>query len=124
MEVTLMHELLRRGDILNRDCVVRAVMTALPWESSCAAANQFCEKPAIKWRRRFRGAESHLGIDPTDLSPAIWYKNSKSPSPRKGMDHKAEPFHRRTDHRDIAGAGSPDADVCRKHGISSATFYE
>jgi hypothetical protein len=36
MEVTLMHELLRSGDILDGDCVVRAVMTALPWESPCA----------------------------------------------------------------------------------------
>ena len=40
----------------------------------------------------------------------------------KGMDDEAEPIHRRTDHRDPAGAAT--ADACRKHGISSATFYK
>ena len=40
--------------------------------------------------------------------------------------HEAEPVHGRTDHRDIAEqeAGAKTADVCRKHGISSATFYK
>src|SRR2546423_4203828 len=40
--------------------------------------------------------------------------------------HEAEPVHGRTDHRGLARAGSWSltADVCRKHGISSATFYK
>ena len=43
-----------------------------------------------------------------------------------GDGHEAEPFHGRADHRDVAGqeAGAKTADVCRKHGISSATFYK
>ena len=42
------------------------------------------------------------------------------------MDMKASRFHGRADHRDIAEqeAGAKTADVCRKHGISSATFYK
>ncbi len=42
------------------------------------------------------------------------------------MDHEAEPVHGRADHRDPAGAGGwcDDSRVCRKHGISSATFYK
>jgi transposase-like protein len=36
------------------------------------------------------------------------------------MDHEAEPIHGRADHWDPAAT----ADVCRKHGISSATFYK
>jgi transposase-like protein len=42
------------------------------------------------------------------------------------MDHEAEPVHGRADHRDFAraGGGAKTADVCRKHGISSATFYK
>ena len=44
----------------------------------------------------------------------------------EGDGHEAEPVHGRADHRDIAGAGggAKTADVCRKHGISSATFYK
>ena len=32
----------------------------------------------------------------------------------------------RSDHRDFAGTGrwGDDADVCRKHGVGSATFYK
>ena len=39
---------------------------------------------------------------------------------------KPSRFTERADHRDIAGAGAgaKTADVCRKHGISSATFYK
>ena len=33
--------------------------------------------------------------------------------------HEAEPVHGRADHR-----GAKTADTCRKHGISSATFYK
>ena len=42
------------------------------------------------------------------------------------MDHEAKSVHGRADHRDsaAAGGGAPTADVCRKHGISSATFYK
>jgi len=43
------------------------------------------------------------------------------------MDHEAEPVHGRADHREILReqeAGAATADVCRKHGISSATFYK
>ena len=37
-----------------------------------------------------------------------------------------KPVHARTDHRDPREqeAGAATADVCRKHGISSATFYQ
>src|SRR6266581_4129422 len=45
---------------------------------------------------------------------------------RKGDGHAGEPVHGRADHQDLAGAGTgaKRADVCRKHGISSATFYK
>jgi putative transposase len=44
----------------------------------------------------------------------------------EGDGHEARPVHRRADHRDPAGAGSwaKTADVCRKYGVSSATFYK
>jgi putative transposase len=44
----------------------------------------------------------------------------------KGDGHEGKPLHRRADHRDFAGAGgrAKTAEVCRKHGISSATFYK
>ena len=36
-----------------------------------------------------------------------------------------EPFHRGTDYRDDQGAGRlPTAEICRKHGLSPATFYK
>jgi len=42
------------------------------------------------------------------------------------MDHEARSVHGRADHRDFVGTGdgAATADVCRKHGISSATFYK
>jgi putative transposase len=42
------------------------------------------------------------------------------------MDHEAKSIHGRTDRWDPAEqeAGAATADVCRKHGISSATFYK
>ena len=45
---------------------------------------------------------------------------------RRGDGHEAEPVHRRTDHRGLARAGSRSekADLCCKHGISSAIFYK
>jgi hypothetical protein len=55
MEVTLMLELLRSGDILDGDCVVRAVMTALPWESSYAATNQFFRKTRDQMVEKIQG---------------------------------------------------------------------
>jgi putative transposase len=44
----------------------------------------------------------------------------------EGDGYEAEPVYGRADHRDFAGAGgrAKTADVCRKHGISSATFYK
>ena len=51
--------------------------------------------------------------------------------PEEGPDHEAIEVQRRADHRHLAGAGGgqpdgrgvPPAEVCRRHGISSATFY-
>jgi putative transposase len=45
---------------------------------------------------------------------------------REGDGHEAEPVHGGADHRDPARAGgrSQTADICRKHGISSASFYK
>jgi putative transposase len=45
---------------------------------------------------------------------------------KKGRTDEAQQVHGRADHRDIEGAGgrAGDGDVCRKHGISSATFYK
>ena len=44
----------------------------------------------------------------------------------EGDGHEAKPVHGRADHRDFAEqeVGAKTADVCRKHGISSATFYK
>ena len=41
--------------------------------------------------------------------------------PRRGPDHEAIEVHGRADHRHPAGAKT--AELCRRHGISSATFY-
>jgi len=40
--------------------------------------------------------------------------------------NEAEQVQRGTDHRDLEGTGSWDgeAEVCRRHGVSSATFYK
>jgi putative transposase len=46
--------------------------------------------------------------------------------PLEGPDHEAIEVHGRADHRGVAGAGgagAKTADVCRRHGISTATFY-
>jgi putative transposase len=42
------------------------------------------------------------------------------------MDDEAQSVYGRADHRDFARAGGrcEDGDVCRKHGISGATFYK
>jgi putative transposase len=43
------------------------------------------------------------------------------------MDHERVSAHGRADHRDSSrpgDGGAPRADICRKHGISSATFYK
>jgi len=45
----------------------------------------------------------------------------------KETDDEEIAVHGRADHRDPAGAGgrrAKTADVCRKHGISGATFYK
>jgi putative transposase len=70
------------------------------------------------WRRR-RVSDDVIG----DLSPD---NSSKMGRVRhlEGNGHEAEPFHGRADHRDFAGAGGRREDVCRKHGISSTTFYK
>ena len=43
-----------------------------------------------------------------------------------GDGHEGKSVHGRADHRGFAGAGAgaKTADLCRKHGISSATFYK
>ncbi len=41
--------------------------------------------------------------------------------------NEAQSVHGRTDHRHLAGAGGrggKTADVCRRHGVSEATFYK
>ncbi len=45
--------------------------------------------------------------------------------PKEGPDHEAIEVQRGADHRVLREqeAGVSTADVCRKHGISSATFY-
>jgi putative transposase len=52
----------------------------------------------------------------------IWVESGH----RKGADDEANEVYRGADHRGAAGAGSraKTADVCRKHGISDATFYK
>ena len=44
---------------------------------------------------------------------------------KEGPDDEAIEVHRRADHCDLArtGGGLSTAEVCRKHGISRATFY-
>jgi putative transposase len=44
----------------------------------------------------------------------------------EGEDDAQIEIHGRTDHRDPGGAGARhcEAEVCRKHGVSSATFYK
>src|SRR5215831_1989081 len=46
--------------------------------------------------------------------------------PRGGTDDEAQPVQRGADYRDPAGAGggAKTVEVCRKHGISDATFYK
>src|SRR5215831_184787 len=46
--------------------------------------------------------------------------------PRGGTDDEAQPVQRGADYRDSAGAGggAKTVEVCRKHGISDATFYK
>ena len=46
--------------------------------------------------------------------------------PTKGTDDEAIKVHGRADHRGAAGAGGrgSTAEICRKHGVSSATFYK
>ena len=46
---------------------------------------------------------------------------------KKETDDEAQPVFRRADHRDIEEehqAGQSAAELCRKHGISDATFYK
>ena len=44
----------------------------------------------------------------------------------KGTDDEAIAVHGRADHWDPprAGAGAPATEICRKHGLSAATFYK
>jgi hypothetical protein len=44
---------------------------------------------------------------------------------RKGPDHEAQKAYRRADHRHSEGARGwiKTAELCRKHGISEASFY-
>jgi putative transposase len=44
----------------------------------------------------------------------------------KEQTNAKEPFHRGADYRDDQGqeAGMPTAEVCRRHGLSPATFYK
>ena len=44
---------------------------------------------------------------------------------RKGPDHEAQKAYRRADHRILKEheAGIKTAELCRKHGISEASFY-
>ena len=46
-------------------------------------------------------------------------------APEGGPDDEAEAAYGRADHQGFAGAelGTKTADLCRKHGISEATFY-
>lgn len=66
----------------------------------------------------------------SDLSPASSSSLGRVRS-IKETDDEAIEVHGRADHRDAEGAGSTHAvdgmttaDVCRKHGVSSATFYK
>ena len=45
---------------------------------------------------------------------------------KEGDGRWKEQVHRRADHRDLEGApgGAIGAEVCRKHGVSDATFYK
>jgi putative transposase len=44
----------------------------------------------------------------------------------RGPENEAQPFHRRTDHRDIEGARGWHAGLgaFRKHGVSDASIYK
>ena len=46
--------------------------------------------------------------------------------PKEGTDDEAIKVHRRANYRDPAraGGGGEIAELCRKHGVSSPTFYK
>jgi putative transposase len=41
-----------------------------------------------------------------------------------GDGHEGKSVHGRAEQRGFAGAGGRGEDICRKHGISSTTFYK
>src|SRR5215469_17426048 len=58
---------------------------------------------------------------PTSHNPCAEVLES---GPAKGTEDEAIEVHGRADHRCAARAGMKTADICRKHGISEATFYK
>lgn len=59
------------------------------------------------------------------MTPCFSSTGCWNPDQRKGTGFEAKQVHRRADHWRAAGAGGGAvvAELCRKHGMSSATFY-
>ena len=61
-----------------------------------------------------------------DVTPCFSSTGNWNPDHGRGTGDEAKQVHGRADHRDPEGAheaGAAVAEVCRKHGMSSATFY-
>jgi hypothetical protein len=68
------------------------------------------------------GVEGERG----DVAPEDAHGLSWTPSKADGDGDKEKSVHRRSDHRraERAPAGNPTAELCRKHGVSGATFCD
>ncbi len=83
---------------------------------------QVQSEPSLPSEPGSRDARAHRA---TDVTPCFSSKGCWNPDHRRGTGDEAKQVHRRADHRGAAraGGGAAVAELCRKHGISSATFY-